>query len=82
MYIELPSHSLLQGGSVFFRQHFFDRVKKKTADEKCGTQWERFFADFCDRVKNENVDEKTCNARRLLKKNYFFKNRSGVLCSS
>ena len=29
MYIELPSHSLLQGGSVFFRQHFCDRVKIK-----------------------------------------------------
>ena len=34
MYIELPSHSLLQGGSVFFRQHFCDRVKNENADEK------------------------------------------------
>ncbi len=31
MYIELPSHSLLQGGPFFFAD-FCDRVKKKTAD--------------------------------------------------
>ena len=43
-YIELPSHSLLQGWSVFFRQHFCDRVKNENADEKCGTLFKIFFS--------------------------------------
>ena len=43
MYIELPSHSLLQGGSVFFRQHFCDRVKNENADEKRVTLFKKKF---------------------------------------
>ena len=58
MYIELPSHSLLQGGSVFFRQHFCDRVKNK----KC---WRKTCNAFLKKKRVTHGDSK--------KKIYFLK---------
>ena len=78
MYIELPFHSLLQGGSVFFRQHFCEIEKNKNADEKCVMLFKKKISK-----KRVMLFKKKISKKRVThgdsKKIYFFKNRQQLM---